>query len=124
MKHSRRPAMRSSFTALRFTTPLAAIFLTCAAPLALAQINSYTAQDVLLKTPHEKVWGPGMFVVAGPGGVMYAMDRCSGETCVGSSEAPIYKFDKSGRPGKELGSRFVRVAAFLNGRSIWVRVGN
>jgi DNA-binding beta-propeller fold protein YncE len=87
----------------------AALLILIAAPVATsgvrvtAQPNPYHIVEGWLHAPEGKKWGPGMVTTVGPDGALFAMDRCSGETCLGSSEAPIYKFDRSGNLVKNWG---------------------
>src|SRR5262245_25795538 len=59
--------------------------------------NPYRMEDGWAKLPEGRKWGSTIGVDVSPDGSIWTFDRCAGNECVGSSLAPIMKFDPSGK---------------------------
>jgi DNA-binding beta-propeller fold protein YncE len=88
----------------RTITGVTALLVACSA-LALAQ-SSAPRNDLPQPYKTTRDWGqlpPGVkwaavtAVEPGPGGVIYVIHRCFANSCAGRKEAPILKYDSSGR---------------------------
>jgi sugar lactone lactonase YvrE len=79
------------------------------------------------KLPDGRTWGSTAGIDIGPDGNVWAYDRCGANTCVGSSVAPILKFDRSS--GKVLASLGAGMFNFPHGLhvdrdgNVWVTDG-
>src|ERR1700721_277743 len=59
--------------------------------------NPYRVVEHWAQLPQGRVWGQAIGVdIDRDGTSLWVYDRCGGQTCVGSSVAPIQKFDASG----------------------------
>jgi sugar lactone lactonase YvrE len=68
-----------------------------------AQDHGYRVEEGWAKLPDGRKWGRTSAVAVGPDGSVWAFERCGGETCAGSSVAPIVRLDASGRTVKAFG---------------------
>ena len=70
--------------------------------------NPYHVVEHWAKLPEGRTWGQAIGVdIDRDGTSLWVYDRCGGKTCVGSSIAPIQKFDASGRQVVSFGSRLI-----------------
>jgi DNA-binding beta-propeller fold protein YncE len=89
--------------------------------------NPYHVVEHWAKLPEGRSWGMAIGVdVDHDGTSLWVFDRCGGKTCVGSSVAPIQKFDATGRQVVSFGSRLFNwphgLFAAPDG-SVWVTDG-
>jgi DNA-binding beta-propeller fold protein YncE len=75
---------------------------TVADPAAGNLPNPYQAQRNWGSLPDGRTWGSTAGLDIGPDGQIWAIDRCGGNSCAGSSVAPIVKLDRA--TGKVLAS--------------------
>jgi DNA-binding beta-propeller fold protein YncE len=70
--------------------------------------NPYHVVEHWAKLPEGRMWGQAIGVdIDRDGTSLWVFDRCGGKTCVGSSVAPIQKFDATGRQVVSFGSRLI-----------------
>jgi sugar lactone lactonase YvrE len=70
--------------------------------------NPYKVVEHWAKLPEGRMWGQAIGVdIDRDGSSLWVFDRCGGKTCVGSSIAPIQKFDSTGRQVVSFGSRLI-----------------
>jgi DNA-binding beta-propeller fold protein YncE len=70
--------------------------------------NPYHVIEHWAKLPEGRVWGQAIGLdIDRDGTSLWVYDRCGGKTCVGSSIAPIQKFDATGRQVVSFGSGLV-----------------
>ncbi len=89
--------------------------------------NPYHAVEHWAKLPEGRAWGQAIGVdIDRDGTSLWVFDRCGGKTCVGSSLAPIQKFDASGRQVASFGAGLINwphgLCAAPDG-SVWVTDG-
>ena len=89
--------------------------------------NPYRVVEHWAKLPEGRTWGMAIGVdIDRDGTSLWVFDRCGGKTCVGSSIAPIQKFDATGRQVVSFGSRLFNwphgLFAAPDG-SVWVTDG-
>ena len=89
--------------------------------------NPYRVVEHWAKLPEGRTWGMAIGVdIDRDGSSLWVFDRCGGKTCVGSSIAPIQKFDASGRQVVSFGSRLINwphgLFAAQDG-SVWITDG-
>jgi sugar lactone lactonase YvrE len=93
-----------------------------------AQNSSYQTVENFFKMPEGRKVGSTAGITIDPDGTsIWAFERCGGQDCVGSTAAPILKFDASGRMTKSLGAgMFVRPHGIHVDRenNIWVTDGD
>jgi hypothetical protein len=78
-----------------------ALLLPCAAQQSLP--NPFRLQDDWAHLPAGRTLGAVIGVDVDHSGHVWALERCGGNTCAGSSLAPILEFDKSGNLIKSFG---------------------
>jgi len=71
--------------------------ITIAGMDARGQSNPYHLVENWAKLPEGRKFGAVIGVAVDRGGNVWAFDRCGGDTCAGSTVAPILKFDPSGK---------------------------
>src|SRR5437667_8294833 len=71
--------------------------ITIAGSAGRAQSNPYHLVENWAKLSQGRKFGAVIGVAVDRGGNVWAFDRCGGDTCAGSKQAPILKFDSSGR---------------------------
>ena len=71
---------------------------------AHAQDNPYRIEEGWAKFPDGRKWGSTSGVDVDREGNIWAFERCGERTCAGSNLAPIFKFDRSGKPVKSFGA--------------------
>jgi streptogramin lyase len=71
---------------------------------AHAQDNPYRIEEGWAKFPDGRKWGSTSGVDVDRDGNIWAFERCGERTCAGSNLAPIFKFDRSGKPVKSFGA--------------------
>jgi DNA-binding beta-propeller fold protein YncE len=59
--------------------------------------NPYRMEESWAKLPEGRKWGSTIGVDIGPDGSIWTFDRCASNNCMGSTLAPIMKFDPSGK---------------------------
>jgi len=70
--------------------------------------NPYRVVEHWAKLPEGRMWGQAIGVdIDRDGTSLWVYDRCGGKTCVGSSIAPIQKFDATGRQVVSFGSQLI-----------------
>jgi DNA-binding beta-propeller fold protein YncE len=89
--------------------------------------NPYQVVENWAKLPDGRHWGMAIGVdVDRDGTSLWVFDRCGGKTCVGSSVAPIQKFDATGRQVVSFGSGLINwphgLFAAPDG-SVWITDG-
>src|SRR5688572_26285772 len=93
-----------------------------------AQNSSYQTVENFFKMPEGRKVGSTAGITIDPDGTsIWAFERCGGQDCVGSTVAPILKFDASGRVTRSLGAgMFVRPHGIHVDRenNIWVTDGD
>ena len=93
-----------------------------------AQNSSYQTVENFFKMPEGRKVGSTAGITIDPDGTsIWAFERCGGQDCVGSTAAPILKFDASGRMTRSLGAgMFVRPHGIHVDRenNIWVTDGD
>jgi sugar lactone lactonase YvrE len=93
-----------------------------------AQNSSYQTVENFFKMPEGRKVGSTAGITIDPDGAsIWAFERCGGQDCVGSTVAPILKFDASGRVTRSLGAgMFVRPHGIHVDRenNIWVTDGD
>ena len=93
-----------------------------------AQNSSYQTVENFFKMPEGRKVGSTAGITIDPDGTsIWAFERCGGQDCVGSTAAPILKFDASGRVTRSLGAgMFVRPHGVHVDRenNIWVTDGD
>ena len=93
-----------------------------------AQNSSYQTVENFFKMPEGRKVGSTAGITIDPDGTsIWAFERCGGQDCVGSTVAPILKFDASGRVTRTLGAgMFVRPHGIHVDRenNIWVTDGD
>jgi DNA-binding beta-propeller fold protein YncE len=65
--------------------------------------NPYSSIDGWGKLPNDREWGSTAGVDIDPDGSLWAIDRCGGNSCVGSDLDPILKFDADGNVTAAIG---------------------
>lgn len=66
--------------------------------------NPYRSEDGWAKLPDGRTWGSTAGVDIDPDGVhLWALDRCGGNSCAGSSLDPVLKFDPDGNVVESFG---------------------
>ena len=93
---------------------------------ALAQPNPYHLVENWAKLPEGRTWGATNAVFVDRPGNVWVFDRCGGATCSGSSVAPIFKFDSSGKMLKNFGEGmfvFPHAVYVDQNSNIWVADG-
>jgi len=108
--------------------PLAAAIVGMIAMLgtARAQSNPYHLVENWAQLPAGRTFGAVIAVDVDRQGNVWAFERCGGDTCAGSSVAPILKFDASGKLVNSFGAgMFVFPHGFYVDRdgSIWATDG-
>jgi NHL repeat-containing protein len=68
-----------------------------------AQPNPYRVVENWTQLPNGLKFGQVMAVYPGPDDSLYVFHRCGSDTCVGRTEPPILKFDRSGKTVKSWG---------------------
>jgi streptogramin lyase len=85
---------------------LALLLSACAGPMRSASApderTSYSAQHGWAKL--DRPWGSTSAVDVGRDGNLWVFERCGGNTCAGSTLAPVLEFDSSGRLVQSFGS--------------------
>jgi streptogramin lyase len=114
--------------ATRVRIPLAAAIVGTIAMLgtARAQSNPYHLVENWAQLPAGRTFGAVIAVDVDRQGNVWAFERCGGDTCAGSSVAPILKFDPSGKLVNSFGAgMFVFPHGFYVDRdgSIWATDG-
>lgn len=71
---------------------------------AHAQDNPYRIEEGWAKFPDGRKWGSTSAVDVDRDGNIWVFERCGERTCAGSNLAPIFKFDRSGKPVKSFGA--------------------
>jgi 6-bladed beta-propeller len=71
---------------------------------AQAQDNPYRIDEGWAKFPDGRKWGSTSGVDVDREGNIWVFERCGERTCAGSNLAPIFKFDRSGKPVKSFGA--------------------
>ena len=71
---------------------------------AQAQDNPYRIEEGWAKFPDGRKWGSTSGVDVDRDGNIWVFERCGERTCAGSNLAPIFKFDRSGKPVKSFGA--------------------
>jgi sugar lactone lactonase YvrE len=93
-----------------------------------AQNSSYQTVENFFKMPEGRKVGSTAGITIDPDGTsIWAFERCGGQDCVGSTVAPILKFDASGRVTRSLGAgMFIRPHGIHVDRenNIWVTDGD
>jgi streptogramin lyase len=69
-----------------------------------AQDNPYRVAEGWAQFPDGRKWGSTSGVDVDRDGNIWAFERCGERTCAGSNLAPIFKFDRSGKPVKSFGA--------------------
>lgn len=92
--------MRHSYRMI-FTLVAAIVVMTTGAH---AQDNPYRIEEGWAKFPDGRKWGSTSGVDVDRDGNIWAFERCGERTCAGSNLAPIFKFDRSGKPVKSFGA--------------------
>ena len=69
-----------------------------------AQSNPYRVVENWAELPDGLKFGQVMAVYPGPNDSLYAFHRCGSNTCIGRTEPPILKFDRSGKLLKSWGA--------------------
>ena len=69
-----------------------------------AQDNPYRVEEGWAKFPDGRKWGSTSGVDVDREGNIWVFERCGERTCAGSNLAPIFKFDRSGKPVKSFGA--------------------
>ena len=69
-----------------------------------AQDNPYRVEEGWAKFPDGRKWGSTSGVDVDRDGNIWVFERCGERTCAGSNLAPIFKFDRSGKPVKSFGA--------------------
>jgi len=94
---------------------------------AAAQQNPYQTIENHFKLPEGRKIGSTAGITVDRGGTsVWVFERCGGQNCVGSSVAPILKFDKSGKLLKSFGAgMFIRPHGIHIDRdgNVWVTDG-
>jgi sugar lactone lactonase YvrE len=89
--------------------------------------NPYHVVEHWAKLPEGRTWGQAIGVdIDRDGTSLWVYDRCGGKTCVGSSIAPIQKFDATGRQVVSFGSQLINWPHGLGTDSdgnVWVTDG-
>jgi streptogramin lyase len=73
-------------------------------PAVYAQDNPYRIEEGWAKLPDGRKWGSTSGVDVDREGNIWVFERCGERTCAGSNLAPIFKFDRSGKPVKSFGA--------------------
>ena len=106
---------------------LTAIALLACTAVVAAQQNSYTTVADHFKMPDgRKVGSTAGITIDRDGSSVWVFERCGANDCVGSTVAPILKFDASGRAVRSLGAgMFIRPHGIHIDRdgNIWVTDG-
>ena len=93
-----------------------------------AQNSSYQTVENFFKMPEGRKVGSTAGITIDPDGTsIWAFERCGGQDCVGSTAAPILKFDASGRMTRSLGAgMFIRPHGIHVDRenNVWVTDGD
>ena len=71
---------------------------------AQAQDNPYRIDEGWAKFPDGRKWGSTSGVDVDRDGNIWVFERCGDRTCADSNLAPIFKFDRSGKPVKSFGA--------------------
>jgi len=66
--------------------------------------NPYRAAGTWGRLPEGRTWGAVIGVFPDPDGGLWVMDRCGGNTCLGSDLNPILKLDAEGNVVREFGA--------------------
>ena len=72
-------------------------------PAVYAQDNPYRVEEGWAKLPDGRKWGSTSGVDVDRDGNIWVFERCGERSCAGSNLAPIFKFDRSGKPVKSFG---------------------
>jgi hypothetical protein len=112
MRIDRRECVRMTICAGLVGASVAAAIALSAGPLQADDPNSapnpYKVVEHWAKLPDGRTWGQAIGVdIDRDGTSLWVFDRCGGKTCVGSSIAPIQKFDATGRQVVSFGSRLI-----------------
>jgi DNA-binding beta-propeller fold protein YncE len=94
---------------IRIALALAALATTAAVQTAIAQIGLPDPfgppQRQWARLPDGHAWGTTAGIEIGPHGEIWAIDRCGGTTCDGSSRAAVHQIDpKTGKPLRSIGA--------------------
>src|SRR5580698_5116203 len=111
-----RDVMRRSVR-LTFFASLVGVAVSGAIAISASQVqaddpnsapNPYRVVEHWAKLPEGRTWGMAIGVdIDRDGSSLWVFDRCGGKTCVGSSIAPIQKFDATGRQVVSFGSGLI-----------------
>jgi hypothetical protein len=112
MRIDMRDCVRITLCAGLVGTSVAAAIVLSAGPLQADDPNSapnpYKVVEHWAKLPEGRMWGQAIGVdIDRDGSSLWVFDRCGGKTCIGSSIAPIQKFDATGRQVVSFGSRLI-----------------
>ncbi|MGB9067868.1 MAG: peptidyl-alpha-hydroxyglycine alpha-amidating lyase family protein [Candidatus Acidiferrales bacterium] len=89
---------------VRITVAVAIVLaITISETSARAQSNPYHVVEDWAKLPDGRTWGATSGVSVDRKGDVWVFDRCGGKTCVGSTLAPVFEFDPSGKLLKNFG---------------------
>src|SRR5580704_11094467 len=110
---------------------VAGVFAISAGPVQADDPNSapnpYHVVEHWAKLPEGRMWGQAIGVdIDRDGTSLWVFDRCGGKTCVGSSVAPLQKFDATGRQVVSFGSRLINWPHGLGmdrDGSVWITDG-
>jgi sugar lactone lactonase YvrE len=90
---------------------------------ALAQPNPYRTIENWAKLPEGRTWGSTSSVDLDRDGNIWVADRCGANSCAGKTEAPVMKFDPSGKLLKTFGEGmfvFPHDLVVDRGGNIWI----
>src|SRR5260370_29517114 len=93
------------------------------AGMIAAQPNPYRTIENWAKLPEPRAWGSSSAVDIDRDGNIWVAERCGMNTCAGRTEAPVLKFDVSGKLLKSFGEGMFGFPHFLRvdqDGNIWV----
>ncbi len=109
------------------TTAVSAAALIALSQIVAAQQNAYQTIDNFFQLPEgRKIGSTAGITVDRDGASAWVFERCGGQDCVGSSVAPVLKFDATGRLVKSFGAgMFLRPHGIHIDRdgNVWVTDG-
>ncbi len=82
---------------LRIALTITIVVVIAISGSAIAQSNPYHRVENWARLPQGRTFGAVIAVDADRQGNVWAFERCGGDTCAGSTMAPILKFDPSGK---------------------------
>jgi sugar lactone lactonase YvrE len=88
-----------------------------------SQPNPYTTIENWFKLPEPRTWGSSSAIDIDRDGNIWIAERCGKNTCAGSSDAPVLKFDTSGKLLKSFGAGLLVFPHYLRvdkQGNIWV----